>query len=46
MLTTEERIEIVILCIREGFTQIDDTAEYNGRHPDQQSNPATHSSVD
>lgn len=43
MLTTEERVELILLCGREGYSQRDVAAEFNQRHPERE--PVSHSTV-
>ena len=43
MLTTEERVELILLCGREGFSNRDVAAEFNLRHPERE--PVSHTTV-
>lgn len=36
MLTTEKRVEIILLCGRKGYSQREVAAEFNQRHPERQ----------
>jgi hypothetical protein len=42
-INTDERVEIVLLSGRQGWTQRQVADEFNGRHPER--NPITHSAV-